>query len=62
MTPSDPNDNWMRDLHPSLGEPIDPDREERRDGRISDAIGYGALFVAVLVVVGLVAIAVWALT
>jgi hypothetical protein len=39
--------------------PIDPDREERRDGRISDAIGYGALFIAGLVVVGLIAIAVW---
>jgi hypothetical protein len=40
--------------------PNDPDRAERRDGRISDAIGYDALFVAGLVVVGLIAIAVWA--
>jgi hypothetical protein len=41
--PRDPDENWMRDLHPSLDA---ADREERRDGRISDAIGCGALFVA----------------
>jgi hypothetical protein len=47
----------MRDMHPSLDAAprIDPDRKERRDGRISDAIG--ALFVAGLVVVVLIAIA-----
>jgi hypothetical protein len=34
-----PDDNWMRDYHPSLGRsPIDPDVEERRDQRIGNWI------------------------